>query len=110
LALGAPNGVILGSGPEDLVANEALRDEMVGSSPTMARNGMVETPLDIENAVNETCPWSGKPIAADSLTIYREAVVGFGSPDLRDRFEAAIKHFDKAIDELDTPLIAKGLF
>ncbi|MFL5153854.1 MAG: glutathione S-transferase, partial [Microvirga sp.] len=33
--------------------------------------------LRLEDAVNETCPWSGKPIAADSLTLYRGAVVGF---------------------------------
>jgi hypothetical protein len=69
-----------------------------------------DTPLDIEDAVNETCPWSGKPIAADSLTIYRDAVVGFCNPDCRDKFEAAINHFEKAIAERDVPLIAKGLF
>ena len=71
---------------------------------------MTDTPLDVEDAVNETCPWSGKPIAADSLTTYRDAVVGFGSPDLRDRFEAAVKHFEQAIADRDVPLIAKGLF
>ena len=42
---------------------------------------MAETPLDIEDAVNETCPWSGMPIAADSLTMYRDVVVGFATPD-----------------------------
>ena len=68
------------------------------------------TPLKIEDAVNETCPWSGKPITADSLTTYRDVVVGFCNPDCRDRFEAAIKHFEKAIAERDVPLIAKGLF
>ena len=66
--------------------------------------------LKIEDAVNETCPWSGKPIAADSLTIYRDAVVGFCNPGCRDKFEAAINHFEKAIAERDVPLIAKGLF
>jgi hypothetical protein len=71
---------------------------------------MADTPLDIEDAVNETCPWSGKPIAAHSLTIYRDAVVGFCNPDCRDKFEAAINHFEKAIAERDVPLIAKGLF
>jgi len=71
---------------------------------------MADTPLDIEDAVNETCPWSGKPIAAQSLTIYRDAVVGFCNPDCRDKFEAAINHFEKAIAERDVPLIAKGLF
>ncbi len=71
---------------------------------------MADTPLNIADAVNETCPWSGKPIAADSLTIYRDAVVGFCNPGCRDKFEAAINHFEKAIAERDVPLIAKGLF
>ncbi len=71
---------------------------------------MAATPLKIEDAVNETCPWSGKPVAADSLTTYRDVVVGFCNPGCRDKFEAAIKHFDKAIAERDVPLIAKDLF
>ena len=70
---------------------------------------MADTPLKIEDAVNETCPWSGKPIAPDSLTTYRDAVVGFCNPGCRDKFEAAIKHFEKAIAERDVPLLAKGL-
>jgi hypothetical protein len=71
---------------------------------------MADTPLNIEDAVNETCPWSGKPIAADSLTTYRDAVVGFCNPGCRDKFEAAVKHFETAIADRDVPLIAKGLF
>jgi hypothetical protein len=58
---------------------------------------MAATTLRIEDAVNETCPWSGKPIAADSLTLYRGAVVGFCNPDCRDKFEAAVKHFEDAL-------------
>ena len=27
--------------------------------------------LRLEDAVNETCPWSGDPIREDSLTLYR---------------------------------------
>ena len=49
--------------------------------------------LRIEDAVNETCPWSGKPIAADSLTLYQGAVVGFCNPGCRDKFEAAVAPF-----------------
>jgi hypothetical protein len=71
---------------------------------------MADTPLDIADAVNETCPWSGKPIAADSLTVYRDAVVGFCNPGCRDKFAAAVNHFEKAIGDRDVPLIAKGLF
>lgn len=50
------------------------------------------------DAVNETCPWSGKPIAEDSLTLYRGAVVGFCNPGCRDKFEAATAAFDQAIE------------
>jgi hypothetical protein len=50
--------------------------------------------LRLEDAVNETCPWSGKPIAADSLTVYNGRTVGFCNPGCRDKFAAAIAHFD----------------
>lgn len=63
----------------------------------------------IEDAVNDTCPWSGEPIAADSLARYRGRVVGFCNPGCRDKFETAVRHFDAAIEETDAPLIAKGL-
>lgn len=53
--------------------------------------------LHIDDAVNEACPWSGKPIAADALTLYRGAVVGFCNPGCRDKFEAAVKHFEGAL-------------
>jgi hypothetical protein len=54
-------------------------------------------PLRIEDAINETCPWSGKPIAADSLTLYKGAVVGFCNPDCCERFEAAVRYFEAAL-------------
>lgn len=50
-----------------------------------------------DEAVNETCPWSGKPIAADSLTRYKGAVVGFCNPGCRDKFEKAVLHFEAAL-------------
>jgi hypothetical protein len=53
--------------------------------------------LRIEDAVNETCPWSGKPVAADSLTLYRGAVVGFCNTGCRDKFEKAVQHFEGAL-------------
>jgi hypothetical protein len=58
---------------------------------------MPEGALRIEDAVNETCPWSGKPIAADSLTRYAGAVVGFCNPGCRDKFEKAVNHFEAAL-------------
>jgi YHS domain-containing protein len=53
--------------------------------------------LNLKDAVNQTCPWSGKPIAADSLTRYRGQVVGFCNPGCRDKFETAVTHFDAAL-------------
>jgi hypothetical protein len=58
---------------------------------------MSDDTLRIEDAVNETCPWSGKPIAADSLTLYKGAVVGFCNTGCRDKFEAATRAFDALI-------------
>ena len=56
------------------------------------------TDLLLEDAVNQTCPWSGKPVSADSLTRYRDVVVGFCNPGCRDKFIAASGAFDNAID------------
>jgi len=48
-------------------------------------------PLRLEDCVNDTCPWSGKPVSADSLTLYRGKVVGFCNTGCRDKFDAAIE-------------------
>jgi hypothetical protein len=58
---------------------------------------MTEQELKIEDAVNEVCPWSGKPISADSLTLYKGAVVGFCNPGCRDKFEKAVSDFEAAL-------------
>lgn len=50
--------------------------------------------LDIADAINEICPWSGKPISADALTLYNGAVVGFCTPECRDKFARAIQAFE----------------
>jgi hypothetical protein len=55
--------------------------------------------LKIEDAINTVCPWSGKAIAADSLTRYRGAVVGFCNPGCRDKFERAVIAFDAAMHD-----------
>ncbi|MDP4021599.1 glutathione S-transferase [Methylobacterium sp. NEAU 140] len=57
----------------------------------------VQDALKIEDAVNEVCPWSGKPIAADSLTLYNGAVVGFCNPGCRDKFARAIQSFEAGL-------------
>ena len=59
--------------------------------------------LQIQDAVNETCPWSGKPVSSDSLTIYQGKVVGFCNTGCRDKFETAIAHFEDAIQNQNTP-------
>ena len=56
------------------------------------------TELDIADCSNQTCPWSGDPVRADSLTQYDGRVVGFCNTGCRDRFEIAISHFDRAAE------------
>ena len=53
--------------------------------------------LRIEDAVNDTCPWSGKAVVADALTLYNGAVVGFCDSGCRDKFAAAIRGFEAAL-------------
>ena len=55
----------------------------------------------LEDCVNETCPWSGKPVSADSLTVYKGATVGFCNPGCRDKFETAARAFDAALERKD---------
>ena len=54
--------------------------------------------LQLEDCVNETCPWSGKPVVQDSLTHYKGKVVGFCNTGCRDKFEGAVRHFEAAFD------------
>ncbi len=53
--------------------------------------------LRIEDAVNDLCPWSGKPIAAEALTLYNGAVVGFCNTECRDKFARAVAAFEDAL-------------
>ena len=48
-------------------------------------------------AINSTCPWSGDPVRADSLTVYRGKAVGSCNPGCRDKFAKATALFDAAI-------------
>lgn len=85
--------------------NPAIHDyphaEGVDARPKAGHDGgegrMNDNALRVEDAVNETCPWSGKPIAADSLALYKGAVVGFCNPGCRDKFETAVAHFEGAL-------------
>lgn len=51
-------------------------------------------------AINDRCPWSGDPVAADSLTLFRGHTVGFCNQGCRDKFEKASAHFDNAIEKI----------
>jgi YHS domain-containing protein len=54
--------------------------------------------LRLEDCVNALCPWSGDPVSADSLTLYQGKVVGFCNTGCRDKFEAATRTFEAAIE------------
>lgn len=53
--------------------------------------------LKIEDCINQTCPWSGDPVAEDSLTLYRGEVVGFCNTGCRDKFVQAVNAFEERL-------------
>ena len=55
--------------------------------------------LKIEDCINEVCPWSGKPVSADSLMFYRGETIGFCNTGCRDKFLKASAMFDILIDQ-----------
>lgn len=59
--------------------------------------------LKLEDCIDETCPWSGKPVSADSLTLFNQQVVGFCNPGCRDKFDTAVSHFAKALNGRGAP-------
>jgi hypothetical protein len=56
---------------------------------------MTDHELKLSDCINDTCPWSGKPVSADSLTVYQGKAVGFCNIGCRDKFETATRHFGK---------------
>jgi hypothetical protein len=54
--------------------------------------------LRLEDCVNDRCPWSGEPVSAVSLSRFMGKVVGFCNIGCRDKFEAATRAFDGAIE------------
>ncbi|KAJ3069266.1 hypothetical protein HDU98_007669 [Podochytrium sp. JEL0797] len=60
-------------------------------------NGDSVRVLKLEDCVNAKCPNSGKPVAADSLTLYRGRVVGFCNSHCRDEFANCLVVFDDTI-------------
>lgn len=59
--------------------------------------------LSIQACVNDVCPWTGKPVSADALTLYKGKVIGFADRTARDAFLAALVAFETAIR--DAPVI-----
>jgi predicted CoA-binding protein len=59
--------------------------------------GRKKAKLRLKDCINDTCPWSGKPVQADSLMRYQDQVVGFCNPGCRDKFEQAVTHFGTAL-------------
>jgi len=55
--------------------------------------------LLIADCINEVCPWSGKPVSENSLTLYKGHVVGFCNTGCKDKFEKAVQMFDAAISK-----------
>jgi len=51
----------------------------------------------VNDAVNAVCPWTGKPISPEGLTLYAGAVVGFANAELRDQFARAVRQFEDAL-------------
>ncbi len=50
--------------------------------------------LKFQDCINDSCPWSGKPVDAGSLALYKGQVVGFCNTGCRDKFEKAVTMFD----------------
>ena len=60
-------------------------------------------------AINQYCPHSGKPIAADSLTQHRGFTVGFCNPGCRDDFAAQPENFPGDLGYFDALIKEHGL-
>ena len=109
------SGEVLASGttpaPGSVAAAIVTSDELMSwpraPRPRLARRrtlrrqgrttGDLMAELDIADCINDRCPWSGDPVAADSLTTYNGHVVGFCNPGCRDKFEAAVARFDELL-------------
>lgn len=58
--------------------------------------------LKLEDCINQVCPWSGKPVSAAGLTLYRGQVVGFCNQGCREKFEKALAHFEGTMGVVTT--------
>jgi hypothetical protein len=67
-------------------SSNAVTEESGGTMPQ----------ADAKKAINETCPWSGKPVHPDALIEHNGHTVGFCSREHRDHFKKALDHFSEA--------------
>ncbi len=83
--------------PEPLAAKTPDTYTFPGPPPRRAQAGEDTergmAALEIAACINETCPWSGGPVPADSLTLYDGRVVGLCKTGCSDRFETAPSAF-----------------
>jgi len=63
----------------------------------------------ISMSINKFCPRSGKPISSDSLSKYKNQVVGFCNPGCRDDFEQNINERPKDTVYFDSIIIENNL-
>ena len=63
---------------------------------------MAAAGLKLADCINRVCPWSGDPVQADSLTLYKGKVVGFCNPGCRDKFDKALASFDASLEDETT--------
>lgn len=61
--------------------------------------GSTKSDTDLTACLNSRCPWSGKPVQADSLAEYKGRVIGFCNPGCRDKFEQAVSRFEELLAE-----------
>lgn len=73
---------------------------------TNPRTGRV---LKAEESINSNCPWSGEPIDADSLTLYKGNVVGFCNKSCRDAFAKSLAFFEKEFPQKKPSDIAEAV-
>jgi hypothetical protein len=64
--------------------------------------------LTLNECINDVCPLTGRPVAADALMVYRGCVVGFADRVARDDFRSMLVAIETAIApaptiELDIP-------
>lgn len=67
---------------------------------------VVEEPPAAAEPINATCPRSGKPVVADSLTEYRGYVVGFCNTHCRDDFAANVDERPNDTSFFDAAIVA----